>query len=396
MLSIQSSEQKHTLLCWGELLGCSFAFETANFYQRHKRPLLLVCTDTTTADRLYNQLRFFLGAEDNLLLFPNYETLVYDQFSPDENILAERLRILSQLPTNKDLICIVAIPTLLQRLPPRSFISNNSVKISIGDQIDIEDFRSQLFTLGYTSVSQVQRYGEYAIRGSIVDFYSPSSNYPTRIDLWDDRIDTLRWFDSDSQQTVEKIDSATLLPAREFSIDKKTIESFRYKFRSYFSIQPDQCFVYSSISERIIPAGIEYYLPFFHDTMATLFDYLPPNTVCIYARETHQTATKHLEYVEERYRLPTHSEEHALLNPTLLYLNNDELARQLKNFDNIETQHFKYHEDSQQHGIHNFKTRLPPPVALDRQQKSPTAKLEDFIRKIQRDASCFTHLRKAM
>ena len=378
---MQSSKQKHTLLYWGELLGCSFAFETANFYRHHKRSLLLVCTDTTTANRLHNQLRFFLGSEDNLLLFPNYETLVYDQFSPDENILAERLRILLQLPAKKSPICIVAIPTLLQRLPPRNFITKNSFKIAIGDQLNIEDFRSQLFTLGYNSVSQVQRYGEYAIRGSIVDFYSPSSDYPTRIDLWDDQIDTLRWFNSDSQQTIAKIDSATLLPAREFLIDKKTIESFRYKFRSHFSIQPDQCFVYSSISERIIPAGIEYYLPFFHDTMATLFDYLSPDAVCIYAREAHQSATKHLEYIEERYRLLAHSEEHALLDPALLYLNNDQLKKCLNNFDNIETQHFKYHTDTQQRNIHNFKTRLPPPIALDRQQKLPAAKLENFVRR---------------
>ncbi len=379
MLSAQSSEQEHTLLHWGELLGCSFAFEAANFYQRHKRSLLLVCADTTAANRLYDQLRFFLGAEDNLLLFPNYETLVYDQFSPDENILAERLGILSQLLVKDSRICIVAIPTLLQRLPPRSFVEGNSIELSIGDQLNIEDFRSRLFTLGYTSVSQVQRYGEYAIRGSIIDFYSPSSDYPTRIDLWDDQIDTLRSFNSDSQQTIEKIKSAMLLPAREFLIDKQTIKSFRYKFRSHFSIQPDQCFVYASISERIIPAGIEYYLPFFHDTTATLFDYLSPDTICIYEREVNETAAKHLDYIEERYRLLAHNEERALLNPGLLYLNNDELAKHLKNFDNIENQPFKYHTDTQQHDIHNFQTRLPPPVALEPQQKSPASKLEDFI-----------------
>ncbi len=380
MSSTQPSKQEHTLLRWGELLGCSFAYQTANFYYRHKRPLLLVCTDTTTAGRLYDQLQFFLGTDDTLLLFPNYETLVYDQFSPDENILAERLGILSQLRAEDSWICIVAIPTLLQRLPPRSFVENNSVKISIGDQLDIEDFRSRLFTLGYTSVSQVQRYGEYAIRGSIIDFYSPSSDYPTRIDLWDDQIDTLRSFNSDSQQTIEKINSTILLPAREFLIDKQTIKSFRYKFRLHFSIQPDQCFVYSSISERIIPAGIEYYLPFFHDTTATLFDYLGPDTVCIYTKEVLETAAKHLEYVEERYRLLARAEARALLNPGLLYLNSDELAQRLKHFDNIETQAFKYYADSRQHGIRNFKTRLPPPVALDPQQKSPAAKLEDFIR----------------
>ena len=369
-----------TLLRWGELLGCSFAYEAACFYLQHKRSLLIITPDTTTANHLYEQLRFFLGRDNELLLFPNYETLAYDQFSPDENILAQRLRILSQLLAKDKRICIVSVPTLLQLLPPRNFIENNSSTISIGDQLNIKDFRSRLFTLGYTSVSQVQMHGEYAIRGSIIDFFSPTSNYPIRIDLWDDQIDSLRSFNSDNQQTVEKISSTTLLPAREFLIDEKTIESFRYKFRSHFSMQPDQCFIYSSISENIIPPGIEYYLPFFHDAMTTLFDYLPSDTVCIYEKEISDTAIKHLDYIEERYQLFSRSKERALLRPALLYLDRDKLSRHLKSFDNIETFHFKYHTDQAQHDSCNFKTRLSPPVALDSQQKEPASKLDNFIR----------------
>ena len=373
------SEQKHTLLRWGELLGCSFAYEIARFYKQRQSSLLLVCTDTTATHHLYEQLQFFLGGSNKLLLFPNYETLAYDQFSPDENILAKRLSILSQLPSKRNWLCITSLPTLLQRLPPRSFIENNSSTISTGDQLNIKDFRSRLFTLGYTAVSQVRVYGEYAIRGSIIDFFSPASEHPTRIDLWDDQIDSLRAFNSDNQQTIEKINSATLLPMREFLIDKKTIESFRYKFRSHFSIQPDQCFVYTSISESIIPAGVEYYLPFFHDTTATLFDYLSPDTVCVYAQEFPETTAKHSDYIAERYQLLSHSKERALLEPAMLYLDSEELSKHLKRFNNIETQHFKYHSDAKQRNVYNFKTNLPPPVALDLQQKSPTAKLNNFI-----------------
>ncbi|MXX99051.1 MAG: transcription-repair coupling factor [Gammaproteobacteria bacterium] len=368
-----------TRLRWGELLGCSLAYEVASLYKQHESPLLLIADDTETANRLYHQLQFFIGGNSDLFLFPNYETLAYDQFSPDENILAKRLSILSRLSSKSCRICIVSVATLLQRLPPRTFLETNSRVISVGDQFNIEDFRSRLFSLGYTSVSQVQAYGEYAIRGSIVDFYSPNSDYPTRIDLWDDCIDSLRYFNPDNQQSIDKINSASVLPAREFLIDKKTIESFRYKFRSNFTLQPDQCFVYSSISESIIPAGIEYYLPLFHDETATLFDYLCDDTICIYPNTLSEIATKHTDYIEERYQLLAYTKERALLKPALLYLDNDELLKCLGNFGNIETQTFKYRTTQEQNDIRNFKTRIPPPVALDQLQKNPTQKLEKFI-----------------
>ncbi|MBC6414089.1 MAG: transcription-repair coupling factor [Chromatiales bacterium] len=370
-------------LRWGELLGCSLAYQIACLYQQQKQPLLLIAPDATAVNRLYNQLQFFLAdflADSKLLLLPGYETLAYDRFSPDENILATRLAILSQLLSAGSQICIASVATVLQRLPPCSFIKKNTSIITVGDVIDREDFRARLFTLGYTSVSQVQSYGEYAVRGSIIDFYSPASDYPTRIDLWDDRIDSLRIFNTDNQQTIKKIASTTILPAREFLIDKKNIESFRYKFRSTFTAQPDQCYIYTSISENIIPAGIEYYLPLFHNESATLFDYLADHTVCIYPQSISEEATKHNDYIEERYQLLSHTKERALLKPAQLYLNGDELLAQITSFDSIETQTFKYHSETQQKYTCNFKTRKPPPVALDHHQKQPALKLKNFIR----------------
>ena len=370
---------KPVRLHWGELLGCSLAYQITCLFKQKQCPLLLIAQDTSDAHRLYNQLQFFLTDDSNLFLFPDYETLAYDRFSPDENILAQRLSILARFLSTHNHITIVSVTTLLQRLPPDTFIANNSSTLSVGDQIDRENFRSLLFTLGYSPVSQVQSYGEYAIRGSIVDFYSPACAHPTRMDLWDDRIDTLRSFSRDNQQTIEKINTATILPAREFLIDEKTIEFFRYNFRSNFTIQPDQCYIYASISENIIPAGIEYYLPLFHDQTATLFDYLPATTLCIYNRELPAIATKHLDYIEERYRLLSSSKERALLKPALLYLDNNELAGYLANFDSIETQTFKYHSKQPKKEIHNFNTRTPPPLALDHHQKQPASKLQNFI-----------------
>ena len=128
-----ATKPNHARRRWGELLGCSLAYQTAGLFKQNKSSLLLIAADTTTANELYTQLQFFLGDDRELSLFPNYETLPYDQFSPDENILAKRLSVLHKISTYENQICIVSIPTLLQRLPPRTFMESNCSTLSPND-----------------------------------------------------------------------------------------------------------------------------------------------------------------------------------------------------------------------------------------------------------------------
>ena len=369
---------KRTALSWGELHGCSLARVVANLLDQHQHPLLLIAADDAAANRLHQQLNFFLDGKNKLALFQSYETLVYDHFSPSPDIIAQRLAILSHLNQNEAKIYVVSLQTLLQRLPPSAFISAHSDTLKVDDQLEIANFRTRLQALGYSPVSQVQEYGEYAIRGAIIDFYCPTNKAPVRIELSDNQIETLRLFDSKSQLTTKKIDSAVLLPAQEFLSDKQSIKKFRNKFRATFSQRPDSCPIYANISAEIIPAGIEYYLPLFFDKMESLFDFLPKKTVCLYPKELSKLSQDYLDYVANRYQLLSSLKEQALLEPMALYMDTEELKGQLARFDCIETQAYKYQTQAQPH---NFKTRLPPPLALDLQQKKPAQKLKNFIKK---------------
>lgn len=371
---------KHTTKRWGELHGCGLAYVCANTLQQD-RPALLIAPDSSTANRLYKQLKFFLKKEDNLALFPGYETLVYDQFSPTQDIIARRLSILSHLVQNKPKIYVISVQTLLQHLPPRTFIKTHSYTLKVNDKLSITKFRNRLNSFSYASVSQVREHGEYAIRGAIIDFYSPVNKAPVRIDLLDNQIETIRLFDPKSQLTTMKIDSATLLPVQEFLIDKKTVKRFRSKFRSTFNQRPDSCPVYSNISEHIIPAGIEYYLPLLFDKMGTLFDFLPKQTICLYPKELAKLSESYLAHVNDRYQLLSSLKEQALLQPSKLYMNTKQLNTRLARFDCIETQSYKYTTKIEDKETINFKTRLPPPVALDLQQKEPVRNLKNFVQK---------------
>jgi len=139
--------------------------------------------------------------------------------------------------------------------------------------------RNRLSNAGYRHVEQVMEHGEFAQRGSILDVFPMGSSLPLRIDFFDDEIDTIRKFDPDSQRSGEIVDRIQLLPAREFPLDEAGINRFRLNWRSDFDTS-DKNSLYHQVSAGETPAGIEYYLPFFHSELATLFDYLPRNSRC--------------------------------------------------------------------------------------------------------------------
>jgi transcription-repair coupling factor (superfamily II helicase) len=128
---------------------------------------------------------------------------------------------------------------------------------------------------GYQHVTQVVAAGEYSVRGGLVDLFPMGTALPYRIELFDDEIETLRSFDVDSQRTLYPVPEIRLLPAREFPAGEAGRTTFRQRFREAFEGDASRVSLYKDVSNGILPAGIEYYLPLFFEKTATLFDYLP-------------------------------------------------------------------------------------------------------------------------
>nr|WP_232220635.1 hypothetical protein [Legionella tunisiensis] len=147
-----------------------------------------------------------------------------------------------------------------------------------GQTLNLELFRYQLQQAGYNCVNKVLEHGEFAIRGAIIDVFPMGSKTPFRIELFDDIIDSLRQFDTESQRTVAKITDIHVLPARELPLNEQSITLFRRAFREQFPGNPSQCPVYEAVSDGQYPSGIEYYLPLFFDktsTFSTIFQPMP-------------------------------------------------------------------------------------------------------------------------
>jgi len=195
---------------WGPLAGSAAALAIANLSLAQQKLLLLITTSVSSAEKAYREITFFVNdATFPVYVFPDWETLPYDHFSPHEDIVSERLQLLYRLPIITHGIVIVALPAIMQRLAPCAFIQTNSCLWSVGDCINLTAFKNQLSASGYHCVEQVMQHGEFSVRGGLIDLFPMGSNAPYRIELFDDIIDTIRLFDPDTQCSIKQIKNST-------------------------------------------------------------------------------------------------------------------------------------------------------------------------------------------
>lgn len=179
--------------------------------------LIVVVTPTTSAAlELEREIPLFLPKPLEILTLPDWETLPYDNFSPHQDIISERLNALHKLPSMTEGILIVPMTTLMHRTPPSHYIAGNSLVLAVGEALDTESFVRNLSLNGYRSVDTVYEHGEYAIRGALLDIYPMGSPLPYRIDLFDNEVETLRTFDPESQRTIAKVDASGCCPHASF------------------------------------------------------------------------------------------------------------------------------------------------------------------------------------
>jgi transcription-repair coupling factor (superfamily II helicase) len=157
--------------------------------------------------------------------------------------------------------------------------------------------------------------GEYSIRGGIVDLFPMGSQLPYRLDLFDDEIESIKTFDVDTQRTLYPVPEIRLLPAREFPLDEKGRTRFRQRFREMFEGDPGKSRIYKDVSNGVAAAGIEYWLPLFFEETASLFDYLPRETVLVLHNDVPEAIRAFWREAQSRYDMLSGDRSHPLLLP---------------------------------------------------------------------------------
>jgi len=306
--------------------GSADALLLARFVQARaaERQLTAIVTaDPADAQRLPEELAFFAPGL-RVAVFPDWETLPYDTFSPHQDLISERLATLwriQQAHKNGDLdLVLMPATTALVRLAPPSFLAAYTFDFRQKQKLDEAGLKAQLTLAGYQHVSQVVSPGEYAVRGGLIDLFPMGSAVPYRVDLFDNEVDSIRTFDPDTQRSLYPVPEVRLLPGREFPMDEAARTAFRSRWREKMDGDPSKSRLYKDIGAGLASPGIEFYLPLFFDQTATVFDYLGAAATVVLHGEVDTALQKFWTETRERHRFLQHDPERPILPPQEIYL----------------------------------------------------------------------------
>ncbi|WP_042422445.1 transcription-repair coupling factor [Comamonas granuli] len=313
-------------------VGSSDALLLARLAGREKslgRTAAIVTADAADAQRLIDEMAFF-APDLRCALFPDWETLPYDQFSPHQDLISERLSTLWRISQGEADVVLVPATTALYRLAPPAFLAGYTFHFQVKQKLDEAKLRAQLTLAGYQHVSQVVSPGEYAVRGGLIDLFPMGSLQPYRVDLFDDEIDSIRTFDPDSQRSLYPVPEVRLLPGREFPMDEAARARFRNRWRELLEGDPTKSRIYKDMGQAIATAGIEYYLPLFFEETATVFDYLGPHAALLLHGDLEAAFQRFWQDTRERHRLLAGDPERPALPPEVLFLTAEQFYQRAK------------------------------------------------------------------
>ena len=283
---IEGSESAAALRFSG-LTGSALAYALAQLFRRRKRPLLLFLPTPKAVAELWEDLSFFLGSSEALVQLPPHGILPYYGLSPNPEALAGRMAALYGLLQRREpFIALFSMSALMRRLPPKSIFSDYSDYVVAKEELPREDFQRKLLAAGYQSVPIVEDPGSFCRRGGIIDVFSPQLERPVRLEFFGDQVESLRWFDPESQRSQEALDEFVVIPAREvlFTDESLALGARRFRERADDLGLPKgerEPFT-DALKHRMAPPALETYLPLFYEQTATLFDYLPAGATALW------------------------------------------------------------------------------------------------------------------
>lgn len=388
------------------LFGLAAAFWVSQYSQQKNTPLILWVVDSQhQVNRIESQLAFF-GTKTHV--FADYETLVYDQLPIQQEVISERISLLTNMPTSG--VLLVSMQTLMQRISPPSYLLGRYLKLAVGDVFDMASWQSRLEKSGYIHTENVFESGEFAIRGSIVDIFVMGQALPLRIDLFDEQIESIRFFNPQTQRTLTeesllalksqslsddspfiaeklpnnaKLTEFNVLPAKEFPLDEAR-QLFRQNFASLFNDVSARKFeLYNDVMQGIAPSGIEYYLPLFFDAddwqkNGSLFSYLPDNTLLFCDGDMMAAYDGFWEKVNHRYHTYAYNKSMPILPPDWLFLPKPDFFAKLKDYPKILVQEKHSHAKQVNAFLYAQSEKLPD-VSVNHQKASPLENLTTFI-----------------
>ncbi len=239
----------------------NFTYSIKKEFENIDKSLCIITKDNHESKYLIHELKIIFP-NYKIYLFPENDLLPYDHFSIPEIISKERFKLINQ--DNKDkTILVTSIKNLFERYPLKeSFRSLNKFKINF--KISLAELVKIINSLNYIKKTNVEKINEYAVRGGIIDVFTPLYENPIRIEIFDDEIESIRFFSIETQSSIKNINEFYLSKGTDISIDENSKGLFIENWRNYFINEDERnCLIFQKIKKNIRPEGLEIYLPFF-------------------------------------------------------------------------------------------------------------------------------------
>ena len=297
---------------------------------------LHLARDSSRGDR-FAQTVAFATPEVETLVFPAWDCLPYDRVSPTAEAMARRLAVLARLADapRGPLLVVATVNAILQYLPPPEAIAGARIELARGDKVERGRLIEQLEGLGYRRCGTVVEAGEYAVRGSLVDIFPTGGAEPLRLDFFGAEVEAIRTFDPLTQRSLGKVERFSLTPFSEVVLDPASIERFKVGFLQRFGTVTDDP-LFEAVTQGRPFAGMEHWLPLFHDRLVTLFAYLPSAVPWSLDEQAEPAIRARLDLVAEHYQARLEAPKGAqfgapyrALEPERLYLDEATLAKGL-------------------------------------------------------------------
>ncbi|NDW52159.1 transcription-repair coupling factor [Aliiroseovarius sp. PrR006] len=246
-------------------------------------PLVHVARDEKRLAAMQAALGFF-APDVTCVTFPGWDCLPFDRVSPNADVSAARMATLAGLATGQikgRFVLLTTLNSVTQRLPARATLAEASFMAQVDQLLDVDALRAFLVRMGFSQSPTVMEPGDFAVRGGIIDIFPPGESGPVRLDLFGDVLDGVRRFDPATQRTTESLKGIELAPVSEVILDEAAITRFRQNYRIEFGAAGSDDPLYEAVSAGRKHQGIEHWLPFFHEELETLFDYLPDASVML-------------------------------------------------------------------------------------------------------------------
>ena len=340
MLSLSRILEAQTPLTLSSFTRGAQPLVLGDLAQNSKGRTVFIAPDEAAMRAISDTVNFF-APDVQVIEFPAWDCLPYDRSSPALSVSAKRLTALYQLQANIETpqLLITTANAVTQRLLKPFRVRECLKELKPGIILEHDSLSRLLVRQGYTRTDTVVDHGEYALRGSVIDIFPSSLDKGLRLDFFGDELESLRLFDPNTQMTIDKIERHLLLPASEAIIDDGSIKRFRSRYREAYGASSTQDPLYQAVTEGRRLAGMEHWLPFYENELATIFDYLTPKDQILVdsgAATAFEERFNDLEdYYQARAKISGNIDNitYRPIAKSLMYLNEQELNDQLLKFN---------------------------------------------------------------